>query len=109
MTAPARLTPEERAQVDDFIAAGRHIICPPCRFSEPSDPSDEAKARIRRSTRAVSLRRASSDRVRQRQAEVERLHAEGATIAQLAGRFGVSPNTISNDLSAIRQRTRGAP
>lgn len=104
MTRPARLTDAEQALVAAFEAARGVTICPPCQFSEPSEASTEAQARIRRSVRAMTLRRASSDRVRHRQSEVARLHAEGATIAQIADRFGVSASTITNDLGAMRRR-----
>lgn len=100
MTAPLRLTPQERAMVAAFEARHGVTACPPCTFS--TDPTESLSWReiIRREQAAGKLAylvklRAEASRRRAKVAELARM---GLPKAEIARRLGISVKTVRRDM-----------
>lgn len=109
MTAPLRLTPQERALVAEAIAAGRLTLCPPAIGTvTPAGMPPEARQRVSEIVLASPSHRryrgAREAEVITRRRRVERLRAAGACRREIAATIGVCISTVDKDLQALRRR-----
>lgn len=110
MTAPLRLTAEERALVTAYEAFCGVTICPPAigTVTPARRMTPEARARHSEAVLASPLHRRyridSQAPAIARRRRVERLLASGAGRREIAETLGVCISTVDKDLRALRRQ-----
>jgi hypothetical protein len=99
MTPPKPLTPDERAAVDAAIAAGKLQRIPLGVYAEGVDNPVPLREQIRRQAnagkaRVAALNTQTAKLATERRAAAQRLHGEGLTPQEIAGRLNVSRNVV---------------
>lgn len=100
------LTPEERAAIQAFEAAGRVKVCPPRTFTDlPPVPLREV---IRRQSNAGKAKTAENNakfaaEAAKRRALAAPLLAEGMSFAEVGRRIGIGPDTVAKYAERIRE------